>query len=133
MSAKVGGIPGNCYVVAEPGRNFPMATGADVGLESLVGLDPTYLDGSIQTIPKAESGGLLLVCHARTGPSANEGPNDQGRGGNDGRGYEDVVRFSSNEFPIRVESHRSHYRRLGDDNGAFLRAKFARPEFGFDP
>lgn len=59
-----------------------MTARADIGLEGLVGLDPTYLNRTVQTIPDAEHGflvgffrGLLGTCH----DSADECPHDEGQ------------------------------------------------------
>jgi hypothetical protein len=58
-----------------------MTARADIGLESLIGLDPPYLNWTVETIPDAEHGllvgffrRLLGTCHKST----DERPHDEG-------------------------------------------------------
>lgn len=124
MAAKVGSVSGDSNVMAELGRDLAVAARTDIGLERLIGLDSTHFDRPVEAVPYPWLRGPFLGSHRKTGHSAGKGPKDQSEGRNDGRRHKDVVRLSGNEFPIRVESHGTHYRRWGDDIGAFLRTRF---------
>ncbi|MEN9802199.1 MAG: hypothetical protein RLZ37_1324 [Actinomycetota bacterium] len=51
VAAQVGGILWHDDVMTESGWNVAVASRADIGLESLVGLDPANLDWSEQSVP----------------------------------------------------------------------------------
>jgi hypothetical protein len=51
VAAQVGGILRHDDVMTESGWNVAVASRADIGLESLVGLDPANLEWSKQTVP----------------------------------------------------------------------------------
>lgn len=51
MATEVGGILWDDHVMTESGWNFAIAAWADVGLESLVGLNSANLDWPEQSVP----------------------------------------------------------------------------------
>lgn len=52
MSTQVGSIARYAYVVSHSGRNVAITSGADVLLESLVGLHATYFNRPIEAVPQ---------------------------------------------------------------------------------
>lgn len=119
VAAQIRSLARHGHVVAEAGWDVAVAAGADVGLEGFVGLDPSDVHRPVEPVPDSQAAGPragLLGGHRR---SACECPDHQGRSSDDGRGHEDVVGSTSREFPIRVESHRSHYRPVSEITAYF--------------
>lgn len=81
VAAKIWGLSGDRHIMSHAGWDLLMTARADIGLEGLIGLDPAYLNWTVQTIPDAEHGllvgffrGLLGTCHKST----EERPHDEG-------------------------------------------------------
>ena len=80
MAAKIWGLSRDRHIMSHARWDLLMTARADIGLESLIGLDPTYLNRTVQTIPDAEHGLLvgflwefLGTCHGST----EERPHDE--------------------------------------------------------
>jgi len=81
VATKIWGLSGDRHIMSHARWDLLMTAGADIGLESLVGLDPAYFNWTVKTIPDAEHGllvgffrGLLGTCHKST----EERPHDEG-------------------------------------------------------
>jgi len=81
VAAKIRGLGGNRHIMSHADWDLLMTARADIGLESLIGLDPTYLNWTVETIPDAEHRllvgffrGFFGTCHKST----EECPHDEG-------------------------------------------------------
>lgn len=52
--------------MAQLWRYLAVAAGADVGLESLIGLDSSNFNGAVESVPNPQSGGLFLGSHRKS-------------------------------------------------------------------
>ncbi len=80
VATKIWGLSGDRHIMSHACWDLLMTARADVRLEGLVGLDPTYLNWTVETIPDAEHGLLvgflwefLGTCHGST----EERPHDE--------------------------------------------------------
>lgn len=81
MAAKIWGLSGDRHIMSHARWDLLMTARADIGLEGLIRLDPTYLNWTVQTIPDAQHRllvgffrGLLGAYHKST----EECPYDKG-------------------------------------------------------
>ena len=81
MAAKIWGLSRDRHIMSHARWDLLMTARADIGLEGLIGLDPTYLNWTVQTIPDAQRRllvgffrGLLGTYHKST----EECPHDKG-------------------------------------------------------
>jgi len=82
VAAKIRGLGGNRHIMSHADWDLLMTARADIGIESLIGLDPTYLNWTVETIPDAEHRllvgffrGFFGTCHKST----EERPHDEGQ------------------------------------------------------
>ena len=80
VATKIWGLSGDRHIMSHACWDLLMTARADIGLEGLIGLDPTYLNWTVETIPDAEHGLLvgflwefLGTCHGST----EERPHDE--------------------------------------------------------
>ena len=93
-----------------------MTSRANIRFEGLIGLNTAYFDWSVEARPDAGTcvawlgalfwRGLFAGGHE----SAGECPGDQGDNRDCCGNHKEIVGTPSSKFPIRVESHATHYR-----------------------
>ena len=93
-----------------------MTSRANIRFEGLIGLNTAYFDWSVEARPDRWGfgalfrGGLFDGLFIDGHESAGKCPGDQGDDCNCCRNHKYIVGAPSPKFPIRVESHTTHYR-----------------------
>ena len=105
VASQVGRLDRHDHEVAGAGRDVAAASGAEVGLGRLVGLDAADLD-----LERRQRRSRTRTSPVGRG-SADDRPDHQAQADDQRRADQDVVERGAAVLAVRIESHRRQYRR----------------------